>query len=220
MEIYRITEDFIMALKASVKPEREAFEMAFRTYRSNLNQRQQAILTQRLELEDQVKLLSTEADTFAQKVMEYTSRGDVESAADADSRSEQIETQLRAAQRKHKLFCELEITGDPALFTEVEKKFRALTDACERQSKTVADLRHACEQERDRLERLLSGPLRFGEASTFGEDRRFSRLQEEFIKVGQPISAEAEKDSGSERNKRRNPEAVHRVIVPGDRFPY
>lgn len=220
MEIYRITEDFIMALKASVKPEREAFEMAFRTYRSNLNQRQQAILTQRLELENKIKSFSFEADTLARKVMEHTSLGDVESAADADSRLEQIETRLRAAQRKHKLFCELEITGDPALFTEVEKKFRALTDACERQSKTVADLRHACELEKARLEKLLNGSLRFGEASVFGETRRFKTLEEEFRKVGQPISAEAEKDSGSERNKRRNPEAVHRVIVPGDRFPY
>lgn len=218
MEIYRITEDLIMALKASVKPEREAFETAFLTYRNDLNQRQQAILTQRLELEDQVKRLSSEADTLAREVTEYTSRGDVEGAALADSRLEETETRLRAVQRKHKILCEVKITGAPDLFTEVQAAFQALTAACERQSKTVADLRHACEQERDRLERLLSGPLRFGEASTFGEERRFSRLQEEFIKVGQPISAGT--NSGNERNEKRNPEAVHRVIVPGARFPY
>lgn len=218
MEIYRITEDLIMALKASVKPEREAFETAFQTYRNDLNQRQQAILTQRLELEDQVKRLSSEADALAREVTEHTSRGDVEGAALADSRLEETETRLRAAQRKHKILCEVKITGDPALFTEVQEAFQALTAACERQSKTVADLRHACEQERDRLERLLSGPLRFGEASTFSEERRFSRLQEEFIKVGQPIGTGT--DSGNERNEKRNPEAVHRVIVPGARFPY
>lgn len=218
MEIYRITEDLIMALKASVKPEREAFETAFLTYRNDLNQRQQAILTQRLELEDQVKRLSSEADTLAREVTECTSRGDVEGAALADSRLEETETRLRAAQRKHTILGKVRITGDSALFAQVQEAFQALTAACERQSKTVADLRHACEQERDRLERLLSGPLRFGEASTFGEERRFSRLQEEFIKVGQPISAGT--NSGNERNEKRNPEAVHRVIVPGARFPY
>lgn len=218
MEVYRITEDLIMALKASVKPEREAFETAFLTYRNDLNQRQQAILTQRLELEDQVKRLSSEADTLAREVTECTSRGDVEGAALADSRLEETETRLRAAQRKHTILGKVRITGDSALFAQVQEAFQALTAACERQSKTVADLRHACEQERDRLERLLSGPLRFGEASTFGEERRFSRLQEEFIKVGQPISAGT--NSGNERNEKRNPEAVHRVIVPGARFPY
>lgn len=218
MENYRITEDLIMALKASVKPEREAFETAFQTYRNDFNQRQQAILTQRLELEDQVKRLSSEADTLAREVTECTSRGDVEGAALADSRLEETETRLRAAQRKHTILGKVRITGDSALFAQVQEAFQALTAACERQSKTVADLRHACEQERDRLERLLSGPLRFGEASTFGEERRFSRLQEEFIKVGQPISAGT--NSGNERNEKRNPESVHRVIVPGARFPY
>ena len=218
MENYRITEDLIMALKASVKPEREAFETAFQTYRNDFNQRQQAILTQRLELEDQVKRLSSEADTLAREVTECTSRGDVEGAALADSRLEETETRLRAAQRKHTILGKVRITGASALFAQVKEAFQALTAACELQSKTVADLRHACEQERDRLERLLSGPLRFGEASTFGEERRFSRLQEEFIKVGQPISAGT--NSGNERSEKRNPEAVHRVIVPGARFPY
>lgn len=218
MENYRITEDLIMALKASVKPEREAFETAFQTYRNDFNQRQQAILTQRLELEDQVKRLSSEADTLAREVTECTSRGDVEGAALADSRPEETETRLRAAQRKHTILGKVRITGDSALFAQVQEAFQALTAACERQSKTVADLRRACEQERDRLERLLSGPLRFGEASTFSEERRFSRLQEEFIKVGQPIGTGT--DSGNERNEKRNPEAVHRVIVPGARFPY
>lgn len=215
MEVYRITEGLVEALKNSVRPEKEDFEKVYQVYKRDLRERQQAILNQRLGLEVQIKHLSSEADQLARRVVERTGTGDVEGAALADSRLEETETRLRAAQRKHTILGKVRITGDSALFAQVQEAFQALTAACERQSKTVADLRHACEQERDRLERLLSGPLRFGEASTFGEEWRFSRLKEEFIKVGQPIT-----DSGNERNEKRNPEAVHRVIVPGARFPY
>lgn len=219
MEVVRITEGFVVALKNSVRPEKEGFETAFRTFKNDLNQRQQAILTQRLELENKIKSLSSEADTLAREVTEHTSRGDTEATELADSKLEETEARLRAAQRKLKILCEVRITGDPDLFAQVQEAFQALTAACERQSKTVADLRNACEKEKERLEKLLAAPLRFGEASVFGETRRFKTLEEKFRKVGQPISAEAEKDSGG-RNEKRNPEAVHRVIVPGNRSPY
>lgn len=219
MEVVRITEGFVEALKNSVRPEKEGFETAFRTYKNDLNQRQQAILTQRLELEDQIKHLSSEADQLARRVVECTGTGDVDGSVIADSKLEKIETRLRAAQRKHTILGKVRITGDPDLFAQVQEAFQALTAACERQRASVADLRHACELEKARLEKLLNGSLRFGEASVFGETRRFKTLEEEFRKVGQPISAEAEKDSGG-RNEKRNPEAVHRVIVPGSSVSY
>ena len=71
MEVVRITEGFVVALKNSVRPEKEGFETAFRTFKNDLNQRQQAILAQNGENQrkrDQVERIKFQKASCAQVV--------------------------------------------------------------------------------------------------------------------------------------------------------
>jgi hypothetical protein len=205
-----ITTEFIASLKAPLEPLRAEFGDACDAYTSELELRRENLRKQSADLDTQVKKLTAERDKLSRQVTEATSRGDLDNAAELDTKLEQVEAKISATQRKMRLADGAHLKGDPGMLEWVRKSMNDLGTACGEQIRTVEELRRICQQQMDFFKHLLEKELKYAEASVRYESQRFEKIEDEFNDgPARRAAVEAARKAEWEREKREPKREVH-----------
>lgn len=205
-----ITPEFVASLKAPLEPLRAEFGDACDAYNSELELRRENLRKQAANLDTQIKKLTVERDNLSRQVTEATSRGDLDNAAELDTKLEQVEAKINTTKRKMQLADGAHLKGDPGMLEWVRKAMGELGTACGEQIRTVEELRHICQQQIDSFTHLLNKELRYAEASVRYESQRFEKIEDEFNDgPTRRAAAEAARKAEWEREKREPKREVH-----------
>lgn len=107
---------------STVNPAREAAKAYF----EDVAQRKAALEKQAAECRGQLQKWQGQRKALAAKVIDLSSRGLIEKAAEADSRLEKLDKAISATERKLRLIDAAEPKGDPELYQAVKAAMEAM----------------------------------------------------------------------------------------------
>ena len=197
-----ISVETVQALSVPVSKQRQAFNTAASAYKSDLDTRRSNLKSQAMALHEEISKLSAERKKLAASVTDYSSRGDLESAAETDKQLEIMERELNAHQRKARLADSATLKGDSTLYNAVHEAYNNFANACAEQRAAIDKLRNICKQQEEHF-RNLSEKLKYSEENSYHEGNILASIEDEFTGGPARRAAEAEK-ARQEREQKKN----------------
>ena len=121
------TAEQIDALWGPAREAYRAYIAAMDAFDADLKERQNILDQQGRALDAQVRALEMEIKTLEDRGREAASRGDLDTAAQLDERSEDLQKQVATARRKRRLADGAALRGDAGNFAAIQEKQAAYT---------------------------------------------------------------------------------------------
>lgn len=123
-----VTPDAVDALWGPARRARDAWLKSLTDYENDLKSRQGVLDQQAQALDAQISQLNQQIAALESRSREAASRGDLDTAAQADEEAEGLRRQAAAASRKRRIASSTELQGDGDLFAAIRRQ-RAAYDA-------------------------------------------------------------------------------------------
>ena len=195
----KITPDFINEQAAEWKEAAEKAARAASEYLADVQERKATLQNQEREYKSKFDTLTAKRAALAAKIVDLSSRGEIDAAADADAKLETIDKELSAVGRKLKIVNAAEPKGDPALY----KAAKDTHDAMEAQRvpyiERIDHLRFVVECEIKRLQNMHDELFKARAASPCGHAYKSFTMVERHYKELDRIEREEAEKAAAER---------------------
>lgn len=190
----------------------DAAEEAAKAYFDNVAQRKATLEKQAVECRGQLQKWQGQRKTLAAKVIDLSSRGLIDKAAEVDSRMSKLDKAISATERKLRLIDAAEPKGDPKLYQAV----KAAMEAMEAEGQQYRTFSHAvyeiAKAERSRLSEIMECIPGCAYVADRANDnfRRVDRHFRELDRIEREARERYKAEQAAKQNKREP-----QVFIPG-----
>lgn len=151
-----ITTDFIEAQTndwaAAVEPVKEATAV----YLADIENRKRSTQEQAALYSADMAELKTERTKLAAKILDLSSRGKIDDAADAEIQLEELDKKISLLERKLKICNSADLKGDPKLYAAAKAAHDAMEVHRDPYKQRIDQLSHIAKEEIARLEKIVN----------------------------------------------------------------
>ena len=151
-----ISMDMVAVALDPCKAAAEDAKAAIRAYWDDVESREAELKKQAGEYQAQIDTLTAQRKKLAAKMNDLSSRGQIDAAAAADAKMEEIDRTITTLQRKVRIINTAEMRGDADLYNAAEKAFQAMIDQYENDKKNLWELSCIATDERNRLNEIIA----------------------------------------------------------------
>lgn len=218
---HAITEELLAAQAEQLTAAQETASAAFAAYHDDLNTRRQALEQQTNEYSAQIEILRKKGAELSAQINDFSSRGEIDAAAEADAQFEAIEREISTLERKKRLAGATKLKGDGRLYQAAKEALDILTHEHEVYYECMAQIRAVALDEKDRLLKIATSTenlMQYQTQTLEQKNKAFEKIDRHFRDLDR-IEKEA-REHYVEEYKRKEAEAAAkrniRVIIPMD----
>ena len=179
-----INKDLIVSQAADLRKAADKLKEAAQAYLSDLDTRKAALANQAADYQAQLDKATTQRKALAAKIADYTSRGQIDEAAEADAELEAMDKHISTLGRKLRLVKGAELKGDPKLYKAAKAAQDAVYAERTKYTETVRALTATVREEQKRLEDV-ERELRYTYPGSVGAgaDEVFHKVQRHYLDI-------------------------------------
>ena len=206
-----INKDLIESQAADLRKAADKLKEAAQAYLSDLDTRKAALANQAADYQAQLDKATTQREALAAKIADYTSRGQIDEAAEADAELEALDKHISTLSRKLRLVQRAELKGDPMLYKAAKAAQDAVFAERTKYAETVKAFRTTVREEQDRLEKL-ERELRYvyPEAVGSSADDVFAKVQRHYLDLDRKAQ-EAKEKAATDREAAEREARITRI---------
>lgn len=179
-----ITTDFIEAQTNDWAAASEPAKEAATAYLADIENRKKSTQEQAALYSADMAELKNERTKLAAKVLDLSSRGKIDDAADADIQLEELDKKISVLARKLKICNSADLKGDPELYAAAKAAHDAMEAHRDKYKQRIDQLSHIVSEEIARLEKIKNelrykrdaDPSRLANSEWVKVDRHFREL--------------------------------------------
>lgn len=147
-----INKDLIENQAADLRKATDKLKEAAQAYLSDLDTRKAALANQAADYQAQLDKATAQRTALAAKIADYTSRGQIDEAAEADAQLEALDKDISTLGRKLRLVQNAELKGDPKLYQAARAAQDAVYAERTKYKETINKFKDTILEEQKRLE--------------------------------------------------------------------
>ena len=190
-----INMELIESKSADLKKAADNLKEAAQAYLADLDTRKAALAKQAADYQAQLDKATAQRTALAAKIADYTSRGQIDEAAEADAKLEALDKDISTLSRKLRLVKGAELKGDPKLYAAAKAAQDAVTAERTKYKETVKAFAATVSEEQKRLEKL-EREMRYvyPEAIGSGAEDVFTKVQRHYLDLDRKEREAKEKE--------------------------
>ena len=184
----------------------DAAEEAAKAYFDNVAQRKATLEKQAAECRGQLQKWQGQRKTLAAKVIDLSSRGLIDKAAEVDARMEKLDNKISTTERKLRLVDAAEPKGDPKLYQAAKTAMEAMAAEETQFNSFVGSIATIAKAEKDRLSEitaLISNLRCYGGGHAQNAAADFKRVDRHFRELDR-LEREARERYNAEQAAKKN----------------
>lgn len=150
-----ITLEFITAQSEDWNNSAAAAVAAADAYLADIAERKNTLEAQAQEYQTQADKLKAQRKTLAAKIVDLSSRGEIDAAAEADAKLEELDKRLSSIERKLKIVNAVDPKGEAALYTAAKEAHTAMEEQRGIYKQKLEELAKKAKGEIGRLQEVL-----------------------------------------------------------------
>lgn len=150
-----ITPELITAQTEEWKNSAAEAVVAAEAYLADIEERKRTLETQAQEYQTQVDKLKAKRKTLAAKIVDLSSKGDIDAAAEADAKLEELDKKLAGFERKLRIVSAVDLKGEAALYTAAKEAHTAMEEQRGIFKQKLEELAKTVNEEIGRLREVL-----------------------------------------------------------------
>lgn len=197
--VAEINMELVENESADLRKSADKLKEAAQAYLSDLDTRKAALEKQAADYQAQLDKATAQRKALAAKVADYTSRGQIDEAAEADAELEALDKDISTLSRKLRLVQSAELKGDPALYKAAKAAQDAVFAERTKYAETVKQFAATVSEEQKRLEKL-EREMRYVYPGSIGAgaDDVFTKVQRHYLDLDRK-EREAKEKAKAER---------------------
>lgn len=206
-----INKDLIESQAADLRKAADNLKEAAQAYLADLDKRKAALAKQAADYQAQLDKATAQRKALAAKVTDYTSRGQIDEAAEADTELEALDKDISTLSRKLRLVKGAELKGDPKLYAAAKAAQDAVNAERTKYTETVRALTSTVREEQKRLEDV-ERELRYTYPGSVGAgaDDIFTKVQRHYMELDKK-EQEAKAKAAAEREAAEREARITRI---------
>lgn len=167
-------------------------------YLADIAERKNTLEAQAQEYQTQADKLKAQRKTLAAKIVDLSSRGEIDAAAEADAKLEELDKKISLLSRKLKICNSADLKGDPELYAAAKAAHDAMEAHRDPYKQRIDQLSHIVSEEIARLEKIqrelpykrMADPGRVANSEWEKVNRHFHELDRAEKKADERMAAE------------------------------
>ena len=210
-----ITLEFITAQSEDWNNSAAEAVAAADAYLADIAERKNTLEAQAQEYQTQADKLKAQRKTLAAKIVDLSSRGEIDAAAEADAKLEELDKRLSSIERKLKIVNAVDHKGEAALYTAAKEAHTAMEAQRIAYKERLGELAQTINVEIARLQEALKkiGDMRSYYSPSDEASRKFTAVDRHYNEIEKIEQAYREK--AAEERKAQEAQRGHTRYVFG-----
>lgn len=182
---------------------------AAQAYLADLDTRKAALANQAADYQTQLDEAMARRKELAGRITDYTSRGQIDEAAEADAELETVDKHIATLGRKLRLVKGAELKGDPKLYKAARNAQDAVHAERTKYAETVKEFAATVSEEQKRLEKV-EREMRYVHPGSIGAsaDDVFTKVQRHYLELDRKEREAKEKEKAAREAAEREARIV------------
>ena len=194
-----INMELVEGESADLRKTADKLKEAAQAYLSDLDTRKAALANQAAAYQAQLDKAAVKRKALAAKITDYTSRGQIDEAAEADAELETLDKNIATLGRKLRLVKGAELKGDPKLYAAAKAAQDVVNAERTKYTETVKQFAATVSEEQKRLEKVEREMRDVYPGSIgAGADEVFTKVQRHYLDLERK-EREAKEKAAAER---------------------
>lgn len=193
-----INMELVEGESADLRKAADKLKEAALAYLSDLDTRKAALANQAADYQAQLDKATAKRKAIAAKIADYTSRGQIDEAAEADAELEALDKDISTLGRKLCLVKGASLQGDPKLYAAAKAAQDAVNAERTKYAETVKQFAATVSEEQKRLEKL-EREMRYVHPGSIGggADDVFTKVTRHFLNLDRKEREAKEKEKAA-----------------------
>lgn len=190
-----INMELVESQSTDLRKAADNLKEAAQAYLADLDTRKAALAKQAADYQAQLDKATAQRKALAAKIADYTSRGQIDEAAEADAKLEALDKDISSLSRKLRLVQSAELKGDPKLYAAAQAAQDAVYAERTKYTETVKEFTATVREEQKRLEKL-EREMRYVYPGTIGAgaDELFNKVKRHYLDLDRKEREAKEKE--------------------------